>query len=173
MARWTLTEMDYLKENYNSENVLKIMKRLNKTYYSIKRKAQEMGLERDIFQGGLYFSTMDVKDILGCAKSTLRYYVDNKLIKVIKFRSFDKEYNKFTVESIIKFMCNYPERWIHRPYDEDTIKLLFIDFRGPREYIEKVRWLMGNKDKIPKITNHGKKKSKEEGKSVKETIRII
>lgn len=143
---WTLREEEYLTNNYDKLNIEIIMRKLNKTYFSIKRKANMMGLERNIFEDGLYMSTMEVMEILGCAKSTIRLYVDKGYIKVKKFKSFNKEYNKFSVEGIINFMVSYPDKWKDREYDKDMLQLLFLDYHGNAKNIEFIKSLARERD---------------------------
>lgn len=130
-------------KNYSSKNIQEIMSHLNKSYISVRRKAAEMELTRSIYEDGLFYSTMEVMDILGLAKSTVRYYAKQGYLQHTTMKSFDKTYLKFSCENIIEFMSKYPEKWAHRNYDKDFLNILFIDYVGNIENIEKIKEIIG------------------------------
>lgn len=136
---WSKDEEHYLEEYYQTKDIALIMKYLQRSYFSVKRKAQAIGLDRDIYDGGYYFSTGDVMETLGLAKSTVLYYVKMGYLKCNTLKSFNKYYKKFTVEHIVDFMYKYPSKWVHRKYDVENLQMLFLGYNGAKEKVERVK----------------------------------
>lgn len=124
---WTTEEEEYLIKNYSEQSMTTLIRHFKRSEGSIRTKARRLGVLRDTYSDGLLLSTGDVGRALGLARNSILRATKKGFISSNRKLARKKRIRTFAVQNVLEFMCNYPEKWIHKHYDRITIQSWLLD----------------------------------------------
>lgn len=136
---WTKEEDEILKENincYTIRYVQKLLKRkgYDRTEFAIIKRTKDLKIEKDITDGGYYFTTKEVSILMGFSISKINSLIRKGYLKGEKYNNK----TRIDIKYLREFILDYQKYWDYKDVDKEQFHITFFDLNNNESLLKKI-----------------------------------
>lgn len=116
--RWTMEEIEYLEDNWGFVTLETLVRNLQRTESGIFGQVRRLGLGKSQYAGGLFYTPNQLADILRKCHKEIYQLCEIGEIKVRKKRLIKERAYQISLDSILEFLRDNPDKWDSRNVEE-------------------------------------------------------